>query len=95
MSINSDQVLFGIIRQFDPGRGFGFIRVTEKDGDFKSYFLHISRITSGEPKVGAGVHFRVGAKEKGTAEPAYDAVIGDIIPKFAKSVPVEKVGGVS
>lgn len=72
----------GVIRKWNASRGFGFVRVTNQDGSFDSYFLHIRDIKSGEPIPGSGVVFNIGKFVKG-APPAIDAVIGPVIPKFA------------
>jgi len=78
---------FGVLEFWDSERAYGFVRVTDNEGCVTQYFLHVTRIKSGEPKPGAGVRFTVDAKpvvkkriEKRSI--AVDAEIGEILPKF-------------
>jgi cold shock CspA family protein len=91
--MNHNKKLFGVIRKWDAVRGFGFILVFNSDKSTTSWFLHASKIQSGTPQIGAGVHFKPGVYQKGTATPAIDAEVGEVIPKFQP--PVEAgTGGV-
>jgi cold shock CspA family protein len=78
---------FGVLEFWDSARAFGFIRVTDSEGCATQYFLHVSRIISGEPQPGAGVRFAVDVqpvvKKRIEKRPtAIEAEVGDILPKF-------------
>jgi len=92
--MNNDKKMFGVLRQWDAARGFGFIKTINEDKSVTTYFLHLSKVESGVPRIGSAVRFNVGRYDKGTAMPAVDAAVGDVIPKFnppvsAKSVEVK------
>jgi cold shock CspA family protein len=87
------QIKHGVLVQYDSGRGYGFIRVTE-NRNFTSFFLHVSQIVKGEPQLFAEVSFTVGEKRNGRAAPALNAEIGGIDVGFARRMQIQK-GGVS
>lgn len=74
---------FGIIRVWNDPRGFGFVRSVDSLGIVTHYFLHIAQIISGEPEVGAGVHFDIGERKAGAYPPALSAVVGLVVPRHA------------
>jgi cold shock CspA family protein len=91
--MSQNKKMFGVLRKWDAVRGFGFIVVINADKSTTSWFLHTSKIQSGTPQIGAGAQFNPGVYEKGTATPAIDVEIGEVIPKFQP--PVEAgTGGV-
>lgn len=62
----------GVVVKFDAERGFGFIRVRNREEDL---FVHVSNVRGGEPlHVGQKVRFSISQTEKGPA--AVDVVPG-------------------
>ena len=78
--------LFGVLKTWNAVRGFGFIRILDAQGIETKYFLHVSKIISGQPAIGAGVYFLVGERPPALGishcDPAIQAEIGEVIPKF-------------
>jgi cold shock CspA family protein len=74
---------FGVVNKYHDVRGFGFIHSTAKNGVITRYFLHKSKITSGEPKFGAIAYFDIGEGRPGKAKEALNVTIGPVLPKFA------------
>jgi hypothetical protein len=81
--------LFGVLKDWNPVRGFGFIRIINKEKIVTRFFLHICDIKSGTPAIGAGVEFVLdeATPKPGDAPKAREAVIGDVLPKFRPVVP--------
>lgn len=79
--------MFGILSKYDSVRGFGFIFQRGEEGVVRQFFLHVTKIVSGEPLVGAGCYFDVGQPEPGKRPPALNVEIGPVIPKFTMPTP--------
>jgi hypothetical protein len=77
------QLGFGVLRQYNEVRAFGFIYSVAKNGVVTRYFLHRSKIVSGEPKIGAVAHFDIGEGQPGKSKEALNVTIGQVLPKFA------------
>jgi cold shock CspA family protein len=54
----------GVIGQWTPERGFGFIHQIV-DGNLRTLFFHVTQIVQGVPEVGAGCSFIVGNNARG------------------------------
>jgi cold shock CspA family protein len=65
----------GIITAWFPDKGFGFIRST-RPGFTTEFFLHISRIVSGEPMVFAPVLFHILTIQEGKRASAVNVEVG-------------------
>jgi hypothetical protein len=85
--------LFGILRDRDPVRGFGFIRIINKERIVTRFFLHICDIKSGTPVIGAGVQFVLDEtpSKPGDLPKAREAEIGEVLPKFRPAPPAVDV----
>jgi hypothetical protein len=85
--------LFGILKDWNPVRGFGFIRVINKERIVTRFFLHICDIKSGAPAIGAGVEFVLdeATPKPGDAPKAREAEIGEVLPKFRPAPPAADV----
>jgi hypothetical protein len=81
MPDQKEQTLFGIVSQFDHGRGWGFVKVWFTDGGVESFFIH-AKAADKEPERFAGVRFTSGERPAGTrkARTAQSAHIGRIVP---------------
>ncbi len=66
----------GCVTAYFPDRGFGFIASTAP-GNTTTFFFHISRITSGTPRVGAAALFSILPVREGKNPSAVDVEIFD------------------
>jgi len=83
---------FGILMQYDPQRGFGFVHHYDDSKVLRKFFLHISQVIKGEPQFGAAVYFNVGTpRNPSQRPPAIDAEIGDVLPKFKPLQPLAPI----
>lgn len=73
--------LQGFIRVFIYAKKFGFIVVPDGTRAPQSYFLHQSKIISGEPRVGASCLFNVSPILEGEQPSAIDV---EIVPPPAE-----------
>ena len=70
-----DTKLNGFIRVWIYARKFGFIVVPDGSKAPQTYFLHHSKIVSGEPKVGAPVSFSISPLLEGELPSAIEVEI--------------------
>lgn len=83
--MNFPEKQHGVIYNYDFQRGYGFIKTADESGLVTHYFLHVSKIQSGAPQIGASVLFHIGDKPlRGTARPALNVEVGPLTPAFSK-----------
>lgn len=69
----------GFICNWDFSKGFGFVQ-TKLDDRTETFFLHHSKIQSGQPMVGAEVLFHQWpATQRGLRPQAINCEVGDIV----------------
>jgi len=87
---------FAVLKDWNALRGFGFLRIVDENGQVIKYFLHVTEIVSGEPKIGAGVYFLVSDKppKPGNVAAAIQAEIGEVLPKFKTRTDAANIEGV-
>lgn len=75
----------GVIDTYNFSKGYGFIRNVDSTGLVTTYFLHVSKIQSGIPQVGAACLFHIGDLPlRGTARPALNVEVGELVRKFVQ-----------
>ena len=84
----------GYITAYLPNRGFGFLASSDPDNTTR-FFFHISRITSGIPKIGAEASFAILPVREGNCPSAIDVeIVDENLDAESETEPAEASSGV-